>query len=702
MIELKNVSKYYSTEGTITLGLRNINLKLNKNEIVAIVGDSGSGKSTLLNVICGVDGYEEGEMYFNGNETSYFNQNDMDLYRKNNVGFIFQNYNIIDSYTVLDNVMLPLVLNGKSIKEAKQRALELVNSVGLIDRINNKGTELSGGEKQRCVIARALASDCQILACDEPTGNLDSKSSKEIIDIIKSVAKDKLVLIVTHNYEEVRDIATRTIKMADGEIVEDYSVNDVETSECTTTMEVLIDKNIRFLNVLQLAFKNLISTPKKTFFIFFVFFIVSIISLYLYLSCVSSSQVSVYNPDSAFKNYEYNRLVVFNYDHSPITDKDLNVSGEFYENAFYEDILFSVEVAHHDVVRDTKINVTYSRHDMIHTHLLGSETDEFEYVYLIVPENELDRYSLLISDYVGGYIKIQNKRLKFIGVGYSSNIEEPVLQSNTNLEDIVCSIVLRIYISLDIYIPSLEEKISVIRNYQTVSKPTLYLPEFYREYANEIEYEFIINKIYPMMIPSDIDFYFTPGKGNIYFSLPNNYSPKFDDVYEYVIYADKPNEAVERLESKGLTVVRPSIEYADISQNQLLYIAYVVISTVIVIVLGFVSYAVLFKVYVSKNKDYTILRTLGVPKKQMINIVRLEMLILALIAVLMAFIVIHILYYFIRIDFLNVVTYNSFDTTLLYLLIMFLFAFFLANRFNKKIFRFSIQTTLKREDTKND
>ena len=147
MIELKNVSKYYNNNGVVSLGLRNINLKMTKGEMIAIVGKSGSGKSTLLNVICAVDTYEDGEIYFNGNETSYFNQNDMDLFRKNYVSFIYQNYNIIDSYTVLENVMIPLIINGLSYKDAKAKATELIEKVGLGNRIHNKGIKLSGGEK---------------------------------------------------------------------------------------------------------------------------------------------------------------------------------------------------------------------------------------------------------------------------------------------------------------------------------------------------------------------------------------------------------------------------------------------------------------------------------------------------------------------------------------------------------------------------
>ncbi|MDT8337326.1 MAG: ABC transporter ATP-binding protein, partial [Candidatus Izemoplasmatales bacterium] len=224
MIKLVNVSKFYNSNDVIALGLRRVNLELNVNEFVAVVGESGSGKTTLLNVVTGIDTYEDGEMYVNGEETSYYSVSDMENYRKKYVAFVFQDYNLIDSYTVLQNVEAPLLLSGYPKEKIRERALELIRKVGLEDHIKHKATKLSGGQKQRVVIARALAKDCPIIAADEPTGNLDSESAKQIIKLLADISKDKLVIMVTHDFSQVEHHATRKIRIYDGEIVEDKEI----------------------------------------------------------------------------------------------------------------------------------------------------------------------------------------------------------------------------------------------------------------------------------------------------------------------------------------------------------------------------------------------------------------------------------------------------------------------------------------------
>lgn len=221
MIELKKASKFYSNKDTVSTGFSRVDLMLDIGEFVAIIGESGSGKSTLLNVISGLDTYEEGEMYVAGQDTSAFQVEDYEAYRKKYIGNIFQDFNLVNSYTVYQNIELVMLISGKRKNECKGKIEELIDLVGLSEFKNAKVSKLSGGQKQRVAIARALAKDAPIIVADEPTGNLDSKSADLVIKTLKKVSRSKLVIIVTHNYEQVEEYITRKITMHDGKIIED-------------------------------------------------------------------------------------------------------------------------------------------------------------------------------------------------------------------------------------------------------------------------------------------------------------------------------------------------------------------------------------------------------------------------------------------------------------------------------------------------
>lgn len=223
MLKLTDVSKYYRSENTITLGLHKINLEFEKGDFVAITGESGSGKSTLLNVLSGSDSYNEGELYIGGEETSYYDESDWENYRKEKIGFIYQNYNLIDSFSVLQNVKTAIYIIHPDIeqKEADEKAMYYLEKVGLKKQAGKKATHLSSGQKQRLSIARALAKETDIIVADEPTGNLDSENSRQMIEILSQLSKDRLVLMVTHNYDEAQPYATRKIRMYHGEVAED-------------------------------------------------------------------------------------------------------------------------------------------------------------------------------------------------------------------------------------------------------------------------------------------------------------------------------------------------------------------------------------------------------------------------------------------------------------------------------------------------
>ena len=227
LLTLKGIGKIYVSESNVAVGIRGVDLSFDRGEFVAVTGKSGSGKSTLLNVISGMDSYEEGEMYVEGQTTSHYLQPEWEEYRQKYISFIFQDYNIIESFTVLQNVELAL-MHIEDKKQRRKRALELIGRVGLTSHIKQKGSKLSGGQKQRTVIARALAKDSPIILADEPTGNLDSATSAEIIELLREVSKDKLLIVVTHNFEQVEKCATRHIRIFDGAVESDHVIKRSE------------------------------------------------------------------------------------------------------------------------------------------------------------------------------------------------------------------------------------------------------------------------------------------------------------------------------------------------------------------------------------------------------------------------------------------------------------------------------------------
>lgn len=221
LIELKKVSKFYAGRDTVSTGFARVDLTLDRGEFVAITGESGSGKSTLINVISGLDTYEEGVMLVNGEDTSGYITRDYERYRKECIGNIFQDYNLIGSYTVYQNIELAMLLSGRKAGECRKRIKELIELVDLEAYTNVKVSKLSGGQKQRVAIARVLSKDAPIIVADEPTGNLDSVSAAKVVETLGKISRDKLVIVVTHNYEQVEPYVTRKITMHDGRIIED-------------------------------------------------------------------------------------------------------------------------------------------------------------------------------------------------------------------------------------------------------------------------------------------------------------------------------------------------------------------------------------------------------------------------------------------------------------------------------------------------
>lgn len=255
MLTLNNVSKYYRSSNGITMGLRKINLEFHKGEFVAITGESGSGKSTLLNVISGSDSYEEGEFYLYGYPTSHYGKSEWEIYRRDFISFIYQNYNLIDSYTAVENVESALLMTCSDKKQRKEKALKYLEKCGLLEQAEHRGTELSSGQKQRLSIARALAKETDIIVADEPTGNLDTENGMAVIKLLHELSKEKLVIIVTHNYEQVEEYATRKVRLFNGEVAEDIMLNGnvriTEDEEVDFTVEPFKDSEL-FMNKKQI------------------------------------------------------------------------------------------------------------------------------------------------------------------------------------------------------------------------------------------------------------------------------------------------------------------------------------------------------------------------------------------------------------------------------------------------------------------
>ena len=321
MIKLDNVSKFYKSAETVSVGMQRINLEFSLGEFVAITGESGSGKSTLLNVISGLDGYEEGELYIHGEETSHYTIADWERYRGSNIGFVFQNYNIIDSFTVYQNVLLALEVQGYPAKERRARALELIEKVGLLSHKNHKASKLSGGQKQRAVIARALAKDCPIIVADEPTGNLDSTSGAQVLKLLHDVSKDKLVIVVTHDYDQVADYATRKIKMHDGEVVEDKKIKHADIVES----DVLPGhRGMSFITLIRFALRSLFATPKRLVFLILMQMVVMMAFTLVYTWRVSLIQDTEIQQSQRFPNVPDTRILVERRDGTPFTADDLD------------------------------------------------------------------------------------------------------------------------------------------------------------------------------------------------------------------------------------------------------------------------------------------------------------------------------------------------------------------------------------------
>ena len=264
MLQIKEISKQYKTESLVQQALDKVSLNLRDNEFVAILGPSGSGKTTLLNIVGGLDRYDSGDLIINGVSTKNYKDRDWDSYRNHTIGFVFQSYNLIPHQSILANVELALTISGVSKRVRRQKAKEALQQVGLADHIHKRPNQLSGGQMQRVAIARALVNDPDILLADEPTGALDSTTSVQVMDLLKEVAKDRLVVMVTHNPELAEEYATRIVRLKDGVIVSDTDPFEIEENQDEPVHKNMGKSSMSFLTAFSLSANNLLTKKGRT------------------------------------------------------------------------------------------------------------------------------------------------------------------------------------------------------------------------------------------------------------------------------------------------------------------------------------------------------------------------------------------------------------------------------------------------------
>lgn len=419
LIELKKVSKFYAGKDTVSTGFARVDLALDSGEFVAITGESGSGKSTLINVLSGLDTYEEGVMLVNGEDTSGYVTRDYERYRKEFIGNIFQDYNLIGSYTVYQNIELAMLLAGKKAKECKARIRELIELVDLAKYTNVKVSKLSGGQKQRVAIARVLSKDAPVIIADEPTGNLDSESAAKVMETLGKISKDKLVVVVTHNYEQVEPYVTRKITMYDGRIIEDKKLTPERSMDSASLYNSLAElaanhpesfggqeadrqevlesakhlrkeiksgKN-RFTapsagTQLRLGLRNTFNLPAKFLLLLLVYVFVSTAVLSQY----GSTKSSLYEAESLGYNWYFTdtnakRVIITREDNKAFSDAD-------------EDAIRSIgnieSIVRNDILIDATSRLRNDECDMSGPTLPIDQFDESKLTYGKMPENDYE------------------------------------------------------------------------------------------------------------------------------------------------------------------------------------------------------------------------------------------------------------------------------------------------------------------------
>ncbi len=723
MLELKNVSKFYYKKGIVSSGISKVSLKFDMGEFIAITGESGSGKSTLLNVISGLDTYEEGEMYVNGEETSHYNEEDYEDYRKKYIGNVFQSFNLVNSYTVYQNVELVLLINGETRKSVKHKVIDILKKVDLYKYRHTKVSKLSGGMKQRVAIARCLAKDAPIIIADEPTGNLDSKNAKSVLKLLYEISKYKLVIVVTHNFEQISEYATRRITMHDGSVIEDMKLKDKNEVKEVNTSKF---KKTKVISNLRLGIRNTFNIVPKFLLLTFVYLfvlisIVGVYSAFLELESTNNAYNSFFNETDANK-----RVIVKKKDNSSFTNEEINklksiinvekvITNDYvydysmslmdYENIFLDSNFMKLEEFKGKLkygrmpLNDNEIIVSGSKEnyyiedmgsELINKEVsINSGSDEIK--VKIVGVSVFDKYNWMVTSYVSDkiYNYVENKVEQVYGttkVFISDNSQN--VNPNIKTSDILSEG--QVYIS---------ENYSYNCKSYNCMKDSLNI-KFSNMYTNK-EISLSNVKVYnknnfKKIFGSEYD-----DMDTIYLSN-NDYDKlyKNNNIYQVSLFVkdvrniDKTMNELNDYVSFSLNSVKQ-----DGALVQVIKIVKTIIITVLVIVLFFVSYFVIKLIIKSRNKYFTTIRILGGSYIEVKRLLQIELLNVTNI-VYLVFLVISLL---IKNDIIvsesikSMLFYINLKEYVIVYLILSVMSYLTSSRYSRKIFKRSVITTYNEE-----
>ncbi len=664
MLKLENVSKFYYNKGIIASGFTKVNLELKMGEFVAITGESGSGKSTLLNVISGLDSYEEGEMYVNGKETSHYSEKDFEDYRRKYIANIFQSFNLINSYTVYQNVELVLLLNGYKKKDVKKKILDIIDKVGLTKFKNTKVSKLSGGQKQRVAIARAIVKETPIIVADEPTGNLDSESATEVIEILKKVAKDRLVIVVTHNIEQIEQYATRIIKMHDGRIIQNTEIKTIENEPQIVESKY---NNISTANKYRLGARNTFNIASKFLLLFAVFFFISAAVLTEYGSFQMSEKKSRYGYSIAFRDLSENRILINKKDRSYFTQEEYEKIKEL-SNVDYiiEDDIFidgGIAIARNEIsfygnmlgLENLRGNVDIGR--------LPENDDEIvlrvrkDHFYIKNRLNEIlnKTFSIQKSQGINAWTNESVKDITIVGIQTYGDEDDTVISSDCkfyvskNILNELRSQMNKNYSSMEILLNNKYQQYTVEPNSNVKKGNAIVDDEFkyqFKDYKikNKPLKIYLSNIYYSETLNLKISNTYTKsnfraltGKNKyennrykIYINT-SDYNKMFNKPsYQSSVYVKDEEEidgTILELENMGINAKKVIDFRVDESgeYEQIIKIIKVVVTIILIIVLFFISYLIIRIILKSRNIYYTTLRMLGATFKNVRKILSIEL-----------------------------------------------------------------------------